>query len=84
MIFRCFAVFDEKAKAYLTPFFLPEVGMAVRTIADCVNNPDHAFSRNPADYTLFELGLWDAVSGALQQQKIELVVSCVALRRVQS
>ncbi len=56
---KMFTIFDEKAKAYLTPFFLPESGMAVRTFADCVNSETHQFGKHPSDYTLFTLGVWD-------------------------
>lgn len=38
MILLIFAIYDSKAKAYLTPFFLPKYEMAVRTFKDCVNS----------------------------------------------
>ncbi len=53
-----FTVYDEKAKAFLTPFFLPEKGMAVRVFSDCVNSDDHQFGKHPHDYTLFCIGEW--------------------------
>jgi hypothetical protein len=56
MILKIFSIYDEKAGAFLPPFFLPTVGMATRTFKDCCNSLDHAFGLNPADYTLFELG----------------------------
>ncbi len=59
MIHKIFTIYDEKARAYLTPFFLPESGMAVRTFADCVNSESHQFGKHPSDYTLFTLGVWD-------------------------
>lgn len=55
---KIFTIFDAKAKAYLPPFFLPEEAQAVRVFTDCVNDPKHAFSLHPADYTLFTLGAW--------------------------
>lgn len=63
-----FTIYDDKAKAYLPPFFLPEVGQAIRTFADCVNDPkgEHAFSRHPADYTLFLVGEFDQSSGRME------------------
>ncbi len=59
MIQHIMTVYDNKAKAYLPPFFLPAVGMASRTFADCVNSDDHQFGRHPQDYTLFELGTFE-------------------------
>jgi len=62
---KIFSVFDQKASAYLPPFFLPNRPIAVRTFADCVNTPDHPFNKHPADYLLVELGEWDETSAAI-------------------
>jgi len=59
MILKAFAIYDEKAKSYLPPFFLPEEGVAIRTFSDCVNANDHQFAAHPQDYTLFRLGTFD-------------------------
>lgn len=59
MIQRIFTIFDEKANAYLPPFFLPTSGMAVRTFTTCLRSPDHQFGLHPEDYTLFDLGAFD-------------------------
>lgn len=59
MIQKIFSVYDQKAEAYLPPFYLPNRNMAVRTFTDCVNSKDHQFNRNPSDYLLVELGEWD-------------------------
>lgn len=58
-----FTIYDEKAEQFLPPFVLPQTNMAKRTFADCVADPKHAFSRNPADYTLFEVGEFNADTG---------------------
>lgn len=60
MKLKMFSVFDAKASAFITPFFLPESGMAVRSFADCINQDGHAFNAHPEDYTLFELGNFDS------------------------
>lgn len=65
MIHGIYSIYDEKAKAYIPPFFLPHDGMAVRTFKNCVNDPDHQFGRNPHDYTLFGLGSFDDGTGKL-------------------
>ncbi len=51
-----YVVHDQKAGAFLQPWFLPTDGMATRCFADCVNDPKHNFGRHPADYTLFCIG----------------------------
>jgi len=62
---KIFSIYDQKAYAYLPPFTLPRTEMAERTFQDCVNSPDHAFGRNPADYTLMELGTYDDNKGLI-------------------
>lgn len=78
MKFRVFSVFDSKAKAFVPPFVLPEVGMAVRTFKDCANDKAHAFGKNPADYSLFSLGSWDDHSGSFTSE-VEVVISALEL-----
>lgn len=63
MIYDSFAVYDEKAEAFLPPFILPNVAMAKRIFSDCVNSDTHQFGKNPYDYTLFRLGQFDDSSG---------------------
>ncbi len=59
---KVFSIFDSAAEAYLPPFVLPTAGMAVRVFTDCCNSEKHQFGVNPADYTLFELGVFDDAS----------------------
>lgn len=59
MIQLIFAVHDIKAEAYLPPFFLHTAGMAKRVFADCCNDSNHQWGRNPHDYTLFHLGAFN-------------------------
>lgn len=74
---RAFVVFDTKAKAYLPPFFMGEVGMATRSFTDAVNG-DGPFSKHPEDYTLFEIGNFDDNTGMLEPYKgPELVVTAL-------
>lgn len=62
---KIFTVYDNKAKAYITPFFLPTQGMAVREFEYVCNDPTHMFCRFPTDYTLFMIGEFDESSGAI-------------------
>ena len=63
MKYHMFSVYDEKAKAYLPPFILPEIGMATRTFGDCINSEEHQFGKHPADYTLFKIADFDDETG---------------------
>ena len=50
-----FAVFDNVAKMYLTPFLETTDGTAVRAIQDAMKG-DHPFAKHPQDFTLSRYG----------------------------
>lgn len=62
---KIFSVYDEKAEAYLPPFFLHMQAMAARTFADCCNDKKHPWGQHPADYTLFQIGEFDDSKGLI-------------------
>ncbi len=76
-----FSIFDEKALAYLPPFILPTVEMAVRTFGDCVNSDDHQFGAHPQDYTLFQIGSFDDSIGQFVDSGRHVVHNGVELVR---
>lgn len=59
MIHHIFTIFDQKAEAFLPPFFLPKKAMATRVFANCINDETHQFNKHPDDYTLFCIGTFD-------------------------
>lgn len=59
MINQVFSVFDTKAKAYMQPFMLPTVGMAIRAFSDSINKEGTEANLHPHDYQLFHLGNFD-------------------------
>lgn len=59
MIIKMFSVFDQKALAFMPPFFTPRSEQAVRSFTECANDPAHGFCRSPQDYTLYELGTFN-------------------------
>ena len=62
---RIFTVYDSKVEAYMQPFFQKGLGQALRTFTDMVNNPEHPFHKHAEDYTLYELGTFDEVTGEI-------------------
>lgn len=62
---KLFAIFDTKAMAFLPPFVLPNVDMALREFTNCANDPSHAFCRNADDFILSELGIFDDIDGVI-------------------
>lgn len=61
MELQVMAVYDTKARAFVRPFFVPHVDVAIRSISDVLHGEqDHEFKRNPDDYQLYHLGsFWD-------------------------
>lgn len=67
MMLHVFSVFDHAVSAFLPPFYARSKGEAVRSFSEACNTEDHQFTRHAADFTLFELGLFDDSCGAFQQ-----------------
>lgn len=61
-----YSIFDSKAEAYLLPFYCQNNAVAIRQFNSAGQNPQSAFALHPGDYTLFQIGTWDASTGALQ------------------
>lgn len=72
MLKKIYSIYDEKSEAYLQPFFLDTDGLAIRAITDCLNDPEHNFSRHTSDYTLFKLGEFDNNDGTITINKKSL------------
>ncbi|AZL82679.1 nonstructural protein [Apis mellifera associated microvirus 3] len=65
MKLRVFAVYDAKAEVYNAPFFTQTVGLALRGFTDEVRNPDSMLNKHPEDFSLFEIGEFDQLTGAI-------------------
>jgi len=60
-----YSVYDSKAEAYMQPFFCQAAGQAIREFDNLVNSGDHPVAKHPEDYTLFEMGAWDDLTGEI-------------------
>jgi len=71
---KIYTVYDQKAEAYLKPFFLKAHGEAIRAMTDLVSDPNHQFAKYSEDYTLFYLGEWNELDGVISmlQTKVNL------------
>lgn len=59
MLQKMFVIYDSKTEAYLTPFFMPSKGDAIRALSSLVADVSHNFGKYPEDFTLFEIGSWN-------------------------
>lgn len=64
---KVFSVYDEKAGAYLQPFFSVNSAVAIRNFSSACKDQKSLFFAHPEDYTLFFLGTWDPSTGSLVQ-----------------
>ncbi len=60
-----FSLHDEKANAYTQPFFLNQVGEALRALDQIVNSPDTNVNKYPEDFKLYQLGTFNDWDGTL-------------------
>lgn len=58
-----FSVYDSAAKFYSDPFFALTKGQALRDFVTACNDPKTYLNQHPSDYTLFELGSFDELTG---------------------
>ena len=67
MKFKVFCVYDSKMEEFGVPMFLRSRGECLRAFSDVVKSPESPMHKHPADYTLFEVGDWDAEKGTFTQ-----------------
>jgi len=66
MKLKAFAIRDTKAEAFTRPpIFVLATGVAIRSFQEAVNNKDNEIGQYPADFTLFEIGEFDQITGTL-------------------
>lgn len=65
MILKAYAIQDIKAGAFVTPFFCPTHGIALRMFSDECQSPKSNLNRHPDDFKLFCIGSFDDNSGVL-------------------
>lgn len=62
---KIFAVYDNKAEAFMQPFFAETVGLALRAFQQNTENPDSVLYKYPNDFVLYEIGTFDDITGSL-------------------
>lgn len=61
-----FAIYDDKAACFNTPFFQPTTGLATRSLEDLVNDSNTRVNRHPGDFKLYKIGTYNDSSGKLE------------------
>lgn len=66
MLLKMFTIRDARAKAYMQPFFSLNSDTAIRSVEMCLRDPNHEFSKNPNDYSVYEIGEYDDTTGMVE------------------
>ncbi len=69
VITKIFAIYDNKAKAYMQPFFAGTAGLALRTFSDSANSQETIFHQHATDFCLFEIGEYNDETAELNSHK---------------
>jgi hypothetical protein len=78
---KIFSVYDEKAKAYLQPFFCASAGLALRSVEHSMRDQNSPFYLYSGDFTLFEIGGFDDITGRVLELEHHINLgSLLALR----
>jgi hypothetical protein len=63
MKLKVFAIYDEKAEAYLAPFNYSTRGQAIRAFTEIASDPNTQINKHLLDFTLYEVGTFDNEKG---------------------
>jgi len=85
MITQVCSLFDKKAVAFKTPFFVIRTEMATRALAGAVNNPTPEGSdvaTYPEDFTLYHLGTFndETAQFTMHKQPVQ-IIEAIALKK---
>ena len=59
-----YAILDKQVGAFMPVFFVRAKGEAMRHFMDAVGDQNGRFAKHPGDYDLYELCVFDDVSGS--------------------
>jgi len=74
-----FAVYDNKAQAFATPFSMQNRAMAIRAFKYAVNDKSTEPGKYPEDYSLFILGTFDDADASIELIKTTCIAYGLAL-----
>lgn len=61
----CYAIRDEKAGVYLSPFFTNGIVDAMRSLSIAANQPESNLNKFPEDFTLYAICKMDEKTGQI-------------------
>lgn len=86
MIINMYAVYDLKARAFMSPFQNLNDSQAIRGFSEACFNPEVPFSKYPQDYSLFKIGQYDDELGSFINQEpapVPVISAVAAIQQAQ-
>lgn len=82
---KIFSVYDNKARAFSTPFFTVNRDVGIRHFERAVNDPSVDFHHHPSDFNLFELGEFETETGVITpyDKQVNLGLGSQYLREIE-
>lgn len=75
MKLNAYTIFDVASGTYMRPFFTGADGEAKRGFKDIASDAEHAVGQHPEDYTLYRVGSWNDVTGKLEGEELEKLMT---------
>lgn len=66
---KVYSIFDEKAQAYMRPFYFNHHGEALRAFQSSCSEKDGNLSKFPGDFKIYCLGEFEPISGKFTSYK---------------
>lgn len=71
--YAIFSIRDRQLDTFMSPFFAPARGAAVRSFVDEVKRDGSPMSQHPEDYSLHLIGSFDDVTSSIQSHAPEQI-----------
>lgn len=65
MQLMAFSIYDSKVMTYSPPMWMRSVGECMRTVSNTLASGESMLSRNPEDFALVRIGVFDDQTGVL-------------------
>jgi len=72
MEIKIYSIFDNKAEAFMLPFFMHRDAEAMRAIATTAMDEQSSIYHHPLDYTLYRIGVFDNTNGSFVADREEI------------
>lgn len=83
MELKIYVIRDDVAGVCHLPFFMQNDNVALRAFSDALTDQNSQYSKHPADYRLFRIGVYDDGTGEIVYKGQELIVTGAGILKVE-